>query len=83
MPGQPEYAIDGDGETAFNAAVGMAMGIFAKDSGDDADAEQDESEADETLGPVIEAVGQAHVQLEDGDAEGGYGEGVAEGIGHA
>ncbi len=27
--------------------------------------------------------GQAHVQLEHGDAERGYGEGVAEGIGHA
>lgn len=83
LPGEPENAVDGDGKTAFNAAVGVAVGVFAKDSGNDANAEQDESEAYEPLAPVVKALGQAKVELEDGYAEDGDGEGVAEGVGDA
>ncbi len=59
------------------------MGVFAQDSGNHADAEQDESETDEALAPVIKALGQAEVELKNGDAESCYGEGVAKGVGHA
>ena len=59
------------------------MGVFAEDSGYHADAKQNESEADEPLAPVIKTLGQTQVELEDGDAEDGNGEGVAEGVGHA
>jgi hypothetical protein len=59
------------------------MGVFAEDSRNYADAEQDESESDEPLAPVVKSLWQAEVELEDGDAEDGYSEGVAEGVGHA
>ncbi len=59
------------------------MRVFAEDSGDYADAKQDESEADEALAPVVQSLGQAEVELKNGDAEDGYGEGVTEGVGHA
>ena len=83
LPGDPEDAVDGDGETALNARVGVAVGVFAEDAGDDADAEDDEGEADEALGPVVEALRQAEVHLKDENAEGGDREGVAEGVSHA
>lgn len=83
LPGEPEEAIDGNRETALDAAVTVAVRVFAEDSGDDANTEHDEGEADEALGPVIEALGQTHVQLKNGDAECGHGKSVAEGVGHA
>src|SRR5580698_4485634 len=83
LPRQPKHAVDGNGQAAFDAAVGVAMCVFAEDSGDNADAEKDEREADEALGPVVEPLRQAHVQLEYGNAERGYSEGVAEGVRHA
>lgn len=83
LPGDPEDAVDGDGEAAFNAAVGMAMSVFAEDSGDDADAQNDEGESDEAFRPMIQAFGEAEVHLENEDAEGGDGEGMAQGVGHA
>ena len=57
--------------------------VFAQDAGHYADAEDDEGEADEPLGPVIQPLGQAHVQLKNGDAKRSHGECMAQGIGHA
>jgi len=82
FPGEPEDAVDGDGEAALNAGVGVAVCVFAEDAGNDADAQNDEREADEALGNVVKVLRQAHVELEDGDAEGDDGESVAQGVGH-
>lgn len=83
LPCQPQHAIDGDGQAAFDAAVGVAVRIFAQNASDDADAEQDKGEADEPLGPVVDAFGQTHVQLQDSHAQRGHGEGVAQSVRHA
>ena len=59
------------------------MRVLAQDARDHADAEHDQRESDQPLGPVVETLGQAHVQLKHGNAERGHREGVAERIGHA
>ena len=61
----------------------VAVRIFAQDSRDDADAQHDQREADQALGPVVQPLGQAHVHFKNGDAERGNCEGVTQGIGHA
>ena len=49
LPGQPEDAVDGDGQAALDAAMAVAVDVFAEDTGDDANAGDDEGEADEAL----------------------------------
>ena len=83
LPGQPQHPVDGDGQAALDAAVGVAVRVLAQDSRHHANAQDDEGEADQPLGPVIQALRKAHVQLQDGNAQRGHREGVAEGVGHA
>ena len=59
------------------------MGVFTEDSRDHTDAEQDESESDETLAPMVQTLRKAEIELEDCDTEDGHCEGMAEGVGHA
>jgi len=62
--------------------VRVAVRIFAQNSSDDTDAENDQCDADQPFSPMVNALGQAEVQLQDCDAERGHSEGVADGIGH-
>ena len=83
LPGEPQHAVDGDGQAALDAGMAVPVRVLAQDAGDDADAENNEGEADEALGPVVQAFRQSEVELQDGNAESGDGEGVAQCIGHA
>ncbi len=59
------------------------MRVLAQNSGNHADAEHDEREADEALRPVVQPLGQAEVQLENRNAECRHGKGMAQGVRHA
>lgn len=80
-PRGPENAVDGDRETALDSTVRMSVGISTEDAGYDADSEHDEGEANEALGPVVESLRQAHMELKHGNPEGRHGERMAESVG--
>jgi hypothetical protein len=61
----------------------MPMRISAQDSRHHADSEDDERETDQAFGPMVEALRQAHVQLENGDSQRRNGKGVSQRIRHA
>jgi len=82
LPGNPEDAVDGDGQAALDAAVRVAVRIFAENSCDDPDAENDQRDADQPFSPMVYTLGQGEVQLQDSDAERCHREGVAQGVGH-
>ena len=71
-------AVAEEGVTAFRKIVGL------EDQGaEDVNAEDEEGEADEALGPAIDADGEIDSEEDDDEAEGGNHDGVAEGVDHA
>lgn len=65
------------------AAFGERVVGLQDEGSEDVDAEDEQGEADETLGPAVDSGGQADAEKNDDGAESGDGEGVAEGVDHA
>jgi len=80
IPGQAD-AMEGVAEKGVSV-FGQVTGL--EDEGaEDVDAEEEEGEADEALGPAIDASRQIDSEEDDDEAEGGDHDGVAEGVDHA
>ena len=81
-PKQPKDAVDGDGQSALDATVAVAVRILPQDSGNHADSQNDESQTNKPFGPMVEALRQPNVQLKNGHTKGNHREGMAKSIGH-
>ncbi len=81
MPG----GVAGSGDEESDAAAGGGVvvgcaGPSAEEADEDVDGEEDEGGSDEALADDVHVVGEGEVKEDDGGAEDGDGEGVAEGV---
>ncbi|MCU1224367.1 MAG: hypothetical protein JWQ42_2460 [Edaphobacter sp.] len=79
-PGDVAGSGDEQGDAAFWDGVMMGAGFAAQEADEDIDGEEDEGRSDEALADGVHVRREAEVEEDDGGAEDGDGEGVAEGV---